>query len=158
MAYTTRTKDDPGDVGRSADQQASVDNEEFFKKVLIHVQLEPFGFVAETDCATGDGKAFLPIPLSLDGLSLIGIHGECKVAGVTTTMDMQVHNVTQAVNLLSTLLTWDTGETGTDTAATPAVIKSNGDEIVAAYDVLRLDFDSVHTTPAKGCILTLRFG
>ena len=158
MAYTARSKDDPGDVGRAADQQASVDNDAFFRAALIHVQLEPFSFAIASACTTGDGKSYLPIPLGLDGLSLIGIHGEVETAGVTTTMDVQVHNITQAVDMLSTKLTWDSTETGTDTAATPAVIKSNGDEVVAAYDVLRLDFDSIHTTPATGCIVTLRFG
>ena len=123
-----------------------------------NVQLEPFGWAAGTTCATGDGKAYLSIPASLDGLSLVVIHGEVKTAGITGTMDMQVHNVTQAVDMLSTVLTWDTTEAGTDTAAAPAVIKSDDSEIVAAYDVLRLDFDAVHTTPAVGCIVTLRFG
>lgn len=34
MAYLTRTKDDPGEVGRSSDQQQSIDNEEYLKEIL----------------------------------------------------------------------------------------------------------------------------
>jgi len=34
MSYVTRTKDDPGYVGRAADQQQSIDNEEFLKNII----------------------------------------------------------------------------------------------------------------------------
>ena len=35
MAYVTRTKADPGDVGLAADQQQSIDNEEFLYESLV---------------------------------------------------------------------------------------------------------------------------
>lgn len=127
--------------------------------IIRYVQLEPFGYVTPLVCAVGDGKAFLPIPLGLDGLSLVYCHAEVETAGVGGgPMTIQVHNVTQAADMLSTKLSVDTAETGSDTAATPYVIKSNDDEIVAAYDILRLDFDVVHTAEAEGCIVTLGFG
>jgi hypothetical protein len=124
---------------------------------IRYVELEPFSFVGQTTCATGDGKAYLHIPADLDGLSLVEVHAENETAGTTGTMSIQFRNVTQAVDMLSTLLTIDTGETGSDTAAAAAVIKSDGSEIVAENDMLAIDVDAVHTTEALGLLVTLGF-
>ena len=40
--------------------------------------------------------------------------------------------------------------------AAPAVIDTTKDD-VATDDMLRIDVDGVHTTPAAGCIVTLGF-
>ena len=58
--------------------------------------------------------------------------------------------------MLSTKITIDSGETGSDTAATAAVIDTSNDD-VASWDVLRIDVDAVSTTAAKGLIVTLEF-
>lgn len=108
------------------------------------------------DVATGDGKAYFVVPPGLNGMNLVYVHGKSITAGVTGTMDVQIHNVTDAVDMLSTKLTTDSAETGTDTAATPYVINTSNDD-VASYDLLRADFDAVQTTKAKGYILTLGF-
>lgn len=159
MGYTVRTKDDPGDVGRSADQQESVDNDIYFKSLLCFVQLEIFNWAAEVSAVVGDGAAYLPgIPAELDGRSLIGIHAQVRNAGVTNLLEIALYNVTQAVDMLSTNVTIDSTETDSSTAAAPAVIKSNGDEELAAYDVLRIDIDAIHDTPSEGLVVTLRFG
>ena len=118
------------------------------------VQLVIFDWT--TDCATGDGKFYLHIGSTLNGLDLTGVHAEVVTAGTTGTMDIQIANVTQAADMLSTKLTVDTGETGSDTAATAAVIDTAGDD-VATNDLLRVDVDAVHTTAAKGLLLTLSF-
>jgi hypothetical protein len=109
-----------------------------------------------TDCATGDGKFYFRVPASMNGMNLITVHAEVITAGTTGTMDIQIHNLTQAADMLSTVLTIDTTETGSDTAATPAVIDATEDDI-ATNDVLRVDVDVVHTTPAKGLLVTLEF-
>lgn len=118
------------------------------------VQLTVFDYT--TDVATGDGKAYFVVPSSLNGMNLVGIHGRVITAGTTGTMDVQVANVTDSVDMLSTKLTWDSTETGTDTAATPAVIDTTKDD-VATNDLLRIDVDAVQTTKAKGMIITLLF-
>lgn len=157
MGYVVRTKDDPGDVGRAADQQASVDNDVFFKAALIHVQVEPFGWVAQIDCEVGnDAVTPVVIPLALNGMALIWVECAVETAGVTNTMDIMIRK--NAVDMLSTKLTLDTGETNSSTAAAPVVIKTDGSEDVATGDVIHFDFDAVHDTEAKGCIITLRFG
>jgi len=119
-----------------------------------YVQMTVFEYA--TDTATGDGAAYLHIPAHLAGLNLVEIHGEVITAGTTNTLDVQIANVTQAVDMLTTKLTIDTGETGSDTAATAAVIDTANDD-VAVNDLLRVDVDAVHTTAAKGLIVTLGF-
>ena len=47
-------------------------------------------------------------------------------------------------------------ETGSDTAATAAVINASNDH-VNTNDVIRVDLDAVQTTAAKGLIVTLGF-
>ena len=109
-----------------------------------------------TSCSTGDGKAYFHIPPALNGMNLVYVHGRNITAGTTGTMDIQIANVTDTVDMLSTKITIDSTETGSDTAATPAVINTANDD-VATNDLLRIDFDAVHTTPAKGAIITLGF-
>ena len=109
-----------------------------------------------TDCATGDGQGYVHIPSSVGGMDLTYVHAECITAGTTGTMDIQIHNVTQTADMLSTKLTIDSGETGSDTAATPAVIDTANDD-VATNDLIRIDIDAVQTTAAKGLIVTLGF-
>jgi hypothetical protein len=109
-----------------------------------------------TNTATGDGQAYFTIDSSLAGKNLVDIHARTITAGVTGTTDIQIHNVTQAVDMLSTKLTIDSGETGSDTAATPAVIDTANDD-VALYDLIRIDIDAISSTPAQGLIITLGF-
>jgi len=109
-----------------------------------------------TDTATGDGKAYFTIPEELNGMNLVGVHARVVTAGTTGTTDFQIANVTDSVDMLSTKLTIDSGETGSDTAATPAVIDTTKDD-VATNDLLRIDCDAVATTAAKGLVVRLRF-
>lgn len=158
MAYVVRSKDSAGDVGRAADQQASVDNDLFFRSALIHVQVEPFGWIAQEDCVVGDDAATpIVIPLGLNGMALLWAECAVETAGVTGTMDIMIRK-NAATNMFSTILTLDSTETNTSTAATPVVIKTDGSEDVVTGDVIHFDFDAIHTTPAKGGIITLRFG
>jgi hypothetical protein len=110
-----------------------------------------------TDLATGDGKWYFLVPPELNGMNLVGVHVRVITAGTTNTSDFQLANVTDAVDMLSTKATIDSTETGTDTAATPAVIDTTKDD-VATYDLLRLDVDAISTTKPKGLIVTLEFG
>jgi hypothetical protein len=121
-----------------------------------YAELECFSFRDEEPCSVADGVAYLHIPPDLNGLDLVYVHAEVRTAGVTGTMDIEVYNVTQAVDMLSTTLTIDTTETGSDTAAIPAVIDTANDD-VATNDVLRIDIDAVQTTPAEGLVVTLGF-
>lgn len=113
-------------------------------------------FGGTVDVATGDGKAYLTIPDGVGGMNLIGVHARVVTAGTTGTTDIQIHNVTQTADMLSTKITIDSTETGSDTAATPAVIDATNDD-VADNDLLRIDVDAVSTTAPKGLVVTLVF-
>lgn len=106
------------------------------------------------DLATGDGQAYLHVPAALDGMNIVSAHAEVITAGTTGTLDIQIRNVTQTQDVFSTKLTIDTAETGSDTAATPVVINTATDDL-NTNDVIALDIDAVHTTAAKGLIVTL---
>jgi hypothetical protein len=133
-----------------------MDNEAYlFARTLnINAQFPVVGPL--TSLAVGDGKAYLVVPSSIGGMNLVGAHARVITAGTTGLLTIQVRNVTQAADMLSTRVTVDSGETGSDTAATPAVVDTSNDD-VAAYDLLAIDIDVVHTTPARGLIMTLVF-
>lgn len=109
-----------------------------------------------TSIATGDGKGYFHIPPALNGMNLVYVHARVITAGTTNTTDIQIANVTDSVDMLSTKLTIDTGETGSETAATPAVIDTTKDD-VATNDLLRIDVDAISTTAPKGLLVTLGF-
>lgn len=119
-----------------------------------YVELTAFDYTVDT--ATGDGAAYFHVPAHLAGLDLVEVHAEVITAGITGTMNIQIRNGTQVSDFLSTYLSIDSGEEGSDTAATPAVINTAQDDI-AENDMIIIDIDAIHTTPAKGLIVTLGF-
>lgn len=116
------------------------------------IQVVAFDYT--TDTAIGDGAAYFHVPASLAGYNIVAVHAEVITAGTTGTTDIQIANVTQAADILSTVITIDSTETGSDTAATPAVIDTAQDDLTE-NDVIRIDVDAVSTTAAKGLIVTL---
>ncbi len=118
------------------------------------VQVPCFG--ASTDCATGDGKSFFEIPEELNGMNLVACGAFVYTAGVTNTMDIQIRNITQAADMLSTKITIDTNEVSSRDAAAPPVIDAANDD-VATGDRIAFDFDAVQTTAAKGAVVWMRF-
>ena len=119
-----------------------------------YFQLRPF-WITE-DVATGDNAINIHIPPEFNGWNLTYIHAKVDTAGTTNTTDIQIHNVTDNVDVLSTKLTIDSGETGSDTAATAAVIDTTKDD-AATNDVWRVDVDAISTTAPKGLVVTLGF-
>jgi len=118
------------------------------KAVIIQV------FDGGSDVETGDGKAYFTVPSYLNGFILKAVHAKVVTAGTTNTTDIQIHNLTDTVDMLSTKITIDSGETGSDTAATAAVIDTTKDD-VATNDLIRIDVDATSTTKAKGLIVRL---
>ncbi len=123
------------------------------KKVVGHLVLDDSQNMAVAD---GAGDFFWRVPETLNGMDLIGVAASNQTAGVTGTCDIQVRNVTQAADMLSTKITIDTGEIDSKDAATPAVIDAANDD-VATGDQIRFDVDVIHTTPAKGLLVELTF-
>lgn len=124
----------------------------FRRPSIVGIQVVDAG----TDTATGDGKAFFRVPAELNGMNLTGVAATVYTAGTTNTTDIQIRNKTDSVDMLSTKMTIDSGETDTSTAATPAVIDTTKDDVVTG-DVIAIDIDAVSTTAAKGLYVELRF-
>jgi hypothetical protein len=121
---------------------------------IVTVGIEVFG--PEVDTATGDAKVFFRVPPRLDGMNLTGIAATAYTAGTTGNMDIQIRNKTDSVDMLSTKMRIETGETDTSTSAQPGTIDTTKDD-VATGDVLAIDIDAIQTTPAKGLYIELRF-
>jgi len=111
-----------------------------------------------TEVATGDGQAYFVVTAPVSGLNLTGVHACVITAGTTGTTDIQIARDRggSVVDMLSTKITIDSTEKGSDTAATPAVINTSNDD-VQNYDVLRIDVDAVSSTAPEGLIVTLIF-
>ena len=113
-----------------------------------------------TAITTGDGKAYFHVPAGMNGMSLTEIHAELKTAGVGSstvpTIDLRKNASTA---MLSTKITIDTTETGSDTAATaPALHGTAGNYAVATNDVVSVDIDAVgDSTAGSGLVVTLGF-
>jgi hypothetical protein len=128
------------------------------------VQLVAFDFA--TDTATGDGKFYFTVPAELNGMVLVGVTAHVTTVGTTNTLNVDLARCATVatgstcsgtvVDVLSTNLTVDSNESKSATAAAAAVIDTANDD-VATDQVIRVDVDAVHTTPAKGLILTLTF-
>lgn len=117
--------------------------------------LQVTAFDYETDVAVGDGAAYVTVPSSYAGMNLVAVHARVITAGTTGTTDIQIHNLSQTADMLTTKITIDTTETGSDTAAAAVIDTSNDD--VASWDILRIDVDAVSTTAPKGLIVTMEF-
>ena len=122
----------------------------FRRSVIIQV------YGGAVSLSTGDGKAYFTVPEQLNGMNLSAVHARVVTAGTTNTTDIEIYNVTDSTDMLSTTLTIDSTETGSDTAATPAVIDTDKDD-VATNDLLRIDIDQVSTTAPKGLVVRLEF-
>lgn len=123
-----------------------------FGKKTIQIMV----FDAATDVATGDGKAYFVIPDELTGMNLVRVAATVITAGTTNSTTIAIYNVTDAQEMLSTLMAIETTETSTRTSATPGVIDTTKDDVVTG-DVLRIDVDTVSTTAPKGLIVEMVF-
>ena len=104
---------------------------------------------------TGDGKAYFTIPAKLNGWNLIIAQAGLTTASSSGTPTIQIANVTQAADMLSTRITIDANELTSYTAAVPPVIDASNDD-VATGDLIRIDID-VAGTGAKGLMIILGF-
>lgn len=124
-----------------------------WSRIYIPVEV----FAPTTNTATGDGKAYVAIPANLNGARLTAVQGNVVTAGTTGTTDIQLARVRSGTpaDILTTKLTIDSGETGSDTATAYAISTTNNE--MATGDVIRVDVDAVAGTPAIGLNLTLEF-
>jgi hypothetical protein len=153
MAYNARTKDNPLDLGRAVDQNDSVDNDAYFYSRIRYVCIEVVD--KDTLLTTGTGKKGFHIPPEVSGMNLVYVHAYCITASAVGIPTFQIYNLTDTVNMLSTALTVDATEHGSNTAAVPAVIDGAHDD-VATNDFIQIDC-SVAGDTTKGVYLTCGF-
>ena len=111
-----------------------------------------------TALTTGDNKAYQHIPADLNGMDLASVHAEVATAPAGSTSIIEVSNNGASTQMLSTNITIDASETGSDTAATAAVIQTNGNEAVATNDVVQVNITQVgSSTAGSGLVVTLGF-
>ena len=103
----------------------------------------------------GDGAAFFTVPLALNGMNLVSMATALTTVSSSGLPTVQIANVTQGADMLSTKCSIDAGELTSYTALTPAVIDTANDD-VATGDLLRFDID-VAGTGAKGLQVILEF-
>lgn len=104
---------------------------------------------------TGDGKAFWFVPFELDGCDLVSVSMGVTTVSSSGIPTVQIANVSQSADMLSTKLTVDASENHSKTAATPAVIDTGNDDVLFG-DLLRFDID-VAGTGCKGICVTMGF-
>lgn len=107
-----------------------------------------------TAATTGDGKYHWFVPPELDGTKLVRVVGYVSTVSSSGALTIQINNVTQSLDMLSTALTIDQSEKTSITAATPAVIKDT--IVLRPGDELRFDVDGAGTG-AKGLLIHLSF-
>ena len=92
----------------------------------------------------GNGITHVTIPSTLNGKNLLSVEAHVYTAGSSGSLtNIQIHNLTKGLDILSTPITIDLNEKDSSTAATPVVI--GGDNNVSTGDVLRIDVDAVST-------------
>lgn len=112
-------------------------------------------FDAATAVATGDGKAYITIPPELNGMNLVDADAAVYTVSSSGTPTVQIYNLTDTSDMLSTVITIDESEYSSYTAATPPVIDTGEDDVVTG-DIIRIDVD-VAGTDTKGLDVILSF-
>ena len=115
-------------------------------------------FATGSTITTGSGKLFFTIPDDMSGYLLETAHLAVGKAGVTNTTSVQIRDPEKNYRkMFSTVLSIDSTESGSNTAATPYVINASNRD-VGSYDRLMIDIPQVSTTaPKGGMVLTLKF-
>ena len=106
--------------------------------------------------ATGDGQMLITIPSSLDGKVLKSANAVVYTASSSGLPTIQIHNLTDTADMLSTRITIDATELTSYTAVAPSVVDAANDD-VATGDILQVDVD-VAGTGTTGLDIHLIFG
>ncbi len=124
-------------------------------KYLLTKDIEVKAFDDATVITTGDGKIIFMIPTALGGCDLTAAASFVTTVSSSGLPTVQIRNVTQAADMLTTKITIDVSEFTSYTAATPPVIDTGNDD-VATGDLIAIDVD-VAGTGAKGLGVVLTF-
>jgi len=93
--------------------------------------------------SVGNGITHVTIPSTLNGKNLQSAQAHVYTVGTGSTTTVQLYNLTDSEDMLSTVITIDSGENDSSTAATPSVVGNFS--AVSTADVIRIDVDVVAT-------------
>lgn len=149
MAYTTPRTWTTGETVTAAMMNTHVrDNIAYLKDEYDAIIKTPIFYIKaiaeDVDLETGDGLIYITIPPAFNGKNLSVPHAAVYAASSSGAVSIQIHNVTDGVDMLSTLLTIDVSEYSSYTAATPAVVNATY-ALVSTGDRLRIDIDGAGT-------------
>lgn len=133
----------------------SKDSSGNLRKLLPARGFQPSIFPTVDTITTGDNKARIDIIADLAGMNLVYCMATCDTPSSSGAITIQIRNVTDSVDMLSTKLTIDANEYTSVTAAVPYVIDASKDD-VAEGDRLAIDVDGAGTG-AKGLRVSLVF-
>ncbi|HKZ49568.1 MAG TPA: hypothetical protein VJ110_01035 [Candidatus Nanoarchaeia archaeon] len=133
-----------------AELEAYVDS--LLSKTIKTIELAVFA--PTTDVAVGDGAAYFVVPDELNEYEIKKVYATVITAGTTDSTTIQIANVTQAVDVLSTNVAVETGETSSRTSAIKGTIDTENNFLTSG-DVLRVDVDAASTTAPKGLIIEI---
>ncbi len=108
-----------------------------------------------TVVTTGDGKLVFCVPEELNGATLVQAETFISTTSSSGVPTVQLRNVTDAVDMLTTKATIDVSEFTSYSAATRSVVDS-ANAVVATGDLIAVDID-VAGTGAKGLGVVLSF-
>jgi len=109
-----------------------------------------------TTLTTGDGKVIFNVPLELDNTLIISAHAFVSTVSSSGAVTVQIRNVTDSVDVLSTAITIDQSEFDSYTAATPPVILFANAQF-AKSDRIAIDVDGAGTgTKGLSVILSIQ--
>jgi hypothetical protein len=138
-------------IDMSADKLTFYDTSDSVTRAILPENILPYiertlviKCVADTVApATGNGITHITIPSTLDGKNLFSAQAHVYTVGTGSLTTVQLHNLTDGQDMLSTAITIDASEKDSSTAATPSVTGTyNG---VSTADVIRIDVDAVAT-------------
>lgn len=107
----------------------------------------------DEDLITGDGKRIITIPQEIDGWRLVAAHAGNYTPYSGGTVTVQIRNVTDSVDMLTTRITIEANEYSSYTAATPPVINT-ANSLVSSGDRIAVDVD---VAGGKGLDVILTF-
>lgn len=106
---------------------------------------------------TGDGKFIFEVSRDMDGTNLVEIEIYVTTVSTSGLPTVQIRNITQAADMLTTKVSIDANEKNSKDAATQPVIDLNNDD-VAWGNHIAIDVDVAGTgAMGLGVILTFRF-
>ena len=163
IAPATTTSRGVAEVATSAEVTTGTDNEriispdalagsDFGKTVVTILVTDPNG----DTLTTGDGKAYWRGPSTINGYNLVDVASAVTTASSSGTPEVQIHNVTKAVDMLSTTLTIDINELDSKDDSDSLPVINTANDNVTTGDQIRIDIDTAGTG-AKGLMVEMHF-